>query len=617
MKPSNNLRNHNFQLPHESSAPRRRETRLISPENGISSEPVKIFPMSEENGLSETETSTESPRLLQAIGSISSLIALSHSTKVFASKWMSIRNRMEELLSILVTIENCESNDNFSLCITLESILATSNECDGLLKRCLELSYYGKLYMQSDLDIVSGKLDNHVKTLSDIHALGLVTQSYAIVVPKPGPSASKEDIRFYVQNLLSMLKIGSTVMKKQALVEFNEAILEDERYVKIAVELESFVNFLVHFLDSQESEIREAAAKAVRLIAGFQSYKSVLIDAGVIAPLIRVLESGNEPSQEFAARCLIKVTENSDNAWSVSAHGGVTALLKLCGKNGENGGELANLACGVLKNLIGIEEIKRFMVEEGAISLFLKLVRSKDEILQIASLDFLQNMAYSDASIRQMIVKEDGIRILVRILDPKSSFSTKTREMALKGIMNLCFGSDTSLYVLMNSGFTDHVLYFLRFGEISVRELALKASFWLCETSEDAKKVMGDAGFMPVLVSFLESKSFQIRKIAAETLSNMVVVPKNRKRFVQNDQNVGILMQLLGPEDVNSGSKQPLLSILMSLTGSNIARKKISSSCYLKNIEKLAEAEVSDAKKLVRKLSSTKFRSILGGFWHS
>ncbi|KZV57588.1 vacuolar protein 8 [Dorcoceras hygrometricum] len=533
--------------------------------------------------ISPQETSTERPRQLQAIGLISSLIALSHSTKVFESKWISVRNKMEELLSILTTIENCETNDNFSLCITVESISATISECDGLLKRCLEFSYCGKLYMQSDLDIVSAKLDNHVKTLSDIYALGLVTQSYAIVVPKPGPSASKEDVRFYVHDISSRMKIGSTSMKKQALVEFNEAIQEDERYVKIAVEHESFV-----------------------------------VAFGVIAPLIRVLESGNEPCQEFAARCLIKVTENSDNAWSVSAHGGVTALLKICGKKGENGGELANLACGVLKNLTGIEEIKRFMVDDGAIPLFLKLVRSKDEIVQIASLDFLQTMAYSDSSIREMMVEEGGIRILVRVMDPKSSFPAKTREMAFKGIMNLCLGSDTSLYVLMNSGFTDHVLYFLQFGEISVRELALKASLWLCGTSQDAKRVMGDAGFMPVLVSFLESKSFQIRELAAATLSNMVIVPKNRKKFVQNDQNVGILMQLLGPGEVNTCSKQLLLSILMSLTSSNTARKKISNSGYLKNIEKLAEAEVSDAKKIVRKLSSTtKFRSILGGLWHS
>jgi hypothetical protein len=37
----------------------------------------------------------------------------------------------------------------------------------------------------------------------------------------------------------------------------------------------------------------------------------------------------------------------------------------------------------------------------------------------------------------------------------------------------------------------------------------------------------------------------------------------------------------------------------------------------MKNIEKLAQAEVSDAKKLVRKLSTNRFRSLLSGIWHS
>ncbi|KAK4386634.1 hypothetical protein Sango_2534000 [Sesamum angolense] len=106
--------------------------------------------------------------------------------------------------------------------------------------------------------------------------------------------------------------------------------------------------------------------------------------------------------------------------------------------------------------------------------------------------------------------------------------------------------------------------------------------------------------------------------MAAETLSSMLIVPKNRKKFVQNDQNVQVLLQMLDPGEVNSGNKKLLLSILMSLTSSNSARKKILSSGYLKSIEKLAEAEVSDAKKIVRKLSSNRFGSMLSGlFWHS
>lgn len=467
--------------------------------------------------------------------------------------------------------------------------------------------------MQSDLDIVSTKLDNRIRSISEIYSLGLLTQSYAIIVPRPGLGASRDDIKFYIRDLLSRLKIGSSEMKKQALIALNEVIQEDDRYVKVAIEIDSLVSVLVNFLDLQEDNLQEEAAKALSVIAGFQSYRGALISAGIIAPLIRVLECGNNLSKEFAARCLQKLTENSDNAWSISAHGGVTVLLKIC----TEGDSLVGSVCGVLKNLVGVEEIKRFMIEEGAVSVFIKLARSKDEVTQISSIDFLQSMASGDESTRQMIMTEGGIRALTRVLDPKSSSSTKAREMALRGIVNLCLSSVNSVKILWNHGFMDHILYFLRHGDGSLQELALKAAFWLCGTSDEAKKLMGDAGFMPELVRFLDSKSFEVREMAAETLSSMVIVPRNQKRFGQNDQNVGLLLQMLDPEEANFGNKKLLLSILVSLTSCNSARKKIANSGHLINIEKLAEAEVSDAKKIVRKLSSNRFRSILSGIWHS
>lgn len=471
--------------------------------------------------------------------------------------------------------------------------------------------------MQSDLDILSAKFDAHTNRISDIYSLGLLTQNYAIVVSRPSFSASKEDVRFYIGDLLSRLRIGSADMKKQALFLLNQVMEEDERYVKVAEEMDSLMTCLVNFLDSQEGEIQEESAKSVSLIAGFHSCKAVLVAAGVVAPLIRVLESGSDLGKEFAARCLMKVTENADNAWSVSAHGGVTVLLKICSSDVENAGELVGLSCGVLKNLVGVEEIKRFMIEEGAVSELVRLVGSKDEVVQISSIDLLQTMAYGSESVREMIIQEGGVQAMVRNLNPKLVVSTKSREVAFRGIVNMCCFTENSLSSLISYGFMDHVLYFLRYGDVSVQELALKASFWLCGTSNEAKKLMGDAGFMPVVVSFLDSKSFEIREMAAETLSSMVIVSKNQKRFVQNDQSVGLLLQMLDPTKVNSGNKKLLLSILMSLTSSNSARKKIVNSGYLKNIEQLAEAEGSDAQKIVRKLNSNRFRNIFTGLWNS
>ncbi|GMI72788.1 hypothetical protein like AT1G61350 [Hibiscus trionum] len=555
----------------------------------------------------------------QAVDVISSLISLSHSIKVFNVKWQLIRKKLEELSSGLMAIENCDDSSGNTAAFSdlVPSILVTVNECCDLARRCVDLSYSGKLLMQSDLDVMAAKVGLHVKNISGIYTAGVLTHGFAIVVSRPGLGACKDDMRFYVRDLLTRMKIGDTEMKRQALVSLYRVMIEDERYVKlVALELVDIVKVLVDFLDSPEMEIQEEASKIVSFISGFDLYKRVLVESGVVGPLNRVLETGSHLSKEGAVKCLQTLTVNSDNAWSVSAHGGVTALLKICSSS-EFGGELIGLACGVLRNLFSVEEIKRFMVEEGAIATFIKLTRSKDEVVQINSVEFLQNIASGDELVRETVVKEGGIRALVRISDPKSATSSKTREVALRAIENLCFSSQVHINMLMNYMFTEHLLFFLRNGEVSLQELALKLTFRLCGTSDEAKKTMGDAGFMPELAKLLDAKSYEVRDMAIETLSSLVSVPKNRKRFVQDDRSIRFLLQLFDEDKGISGNKQLLLSILMSLTSCNSGRRKIASSGYLKNIERLAEEHVSDAKRLVRKLSSNRFRSFLSRFWHS
>ncbi|RVX08520.1 Vacuolar protein 8 [Vitis vinifera] len=517
----------------------------------------------------------------EAIELICSLISLSHSIKVFAVKWQTIRNKLDELNSGLTAAENCDSGENPVLSTVIWAIIDTVNECYDHARRCVDLSYSGKLLMQSDLDVLLAKFDAHIRNLSAIYQAGILTQQFAIVVSRPGLGACRDDMRFYVRDLQTRMKIGDTEMKRQALVAFNEVVNEDDKYVKIVVEIGDIISLLATFLDSLEMEIQEESAKAISVIAGFDMYKSALIGAGVIAPLIRVLECGSELGRR------------------------------------ERRGELVGLACGVLKNLAGVEEIKRFMVEEGAITAFLKLARSKDESVQINSIEFLQSIVYGDESIRQMVIREGGIRVLVRILDPNSSFSSKTRERALRAIETLCFSSLGTINILLSHGFMDQLLFFLRNGEVLVQELALKVSFRLCGSSEEAKKSMGDAGFIPELIRLLHAKSFEIREMAAEALSSMVLVSRNRRKLVQEDGNIGMLLQLLESEEGNSGNRKFLLSILMSLTSCNSGRKKIVNSGYMKNIEKLAEADVSDAKRIVKKLSTNRLRTMLSGIWNS
>ncbi|KAH7683426.1 Armadillo-like helical-containing protein [Dioscorea alata] len=524
---------------------------------------------------------------------VDSLISSSYSVRTLPMKWRVIREKLEQLHSGLTVAAggNQEGSYNSSaLAELLRDIVSMAAETQALAHRCSEEGYSGgKLQMRSDLDVIASKIDLQIKRLGEVYASGILTDAQAIIVSRPSAGASREDMRFYVKDLFSRLRIGDSEMRDRAIAALAEALHEDDKYARIVVlETDDGVGLLVRLLDSRAAGFQEEAAEAVSVIAGFDSYKGALITAGVIASLIRVLETGTDVGRSRAARALRKLTENSDNAWSVSAHGGVTALLNIC-RDAGSGEELITSTSRVLRNLSSVSEIRRFMVEQGAVSIFLNILRSRNkEPFQIQAIEFLHTLASDDEAIKEKVA-----------------------------IDTLCFSSASAMSSLAAHGFLDRILFYVKNGEPSTQELALKAALRLGTSTDETKKTMGDMGFIPALISLLETKSFDVREMAAELLCGLVSVQRNRRRFIQEDYNINRVLQLLTPDDEKSVSKKFLLSILISLTENHSGRRKIAASGYMKNLEKLAETDVVDAKKIVKKLSGNKLRNIFSGLWGS
>ncbi|XP_029116715.1 uncharacterized protein [Elaeis guineensis] len=563
----------------------------------------------------EMKEREEDISLCQAPELLDSLIFSSYSIQFFPKKWQLIRDKLEQLHSGLTAVADGDDfNTNSELNKLLQAVASTANEARVLAHRCSDESYNGgKLLLRSDLAVVTAKLELHIKQLTEIYSSGILRHSQAIILSKPSAGSSHEDMRFYVKDLFSRLKIGDLEMRTRALAALNEILLEDEKYVRIiVVDMDDGVSVLVRLLEV-DMGITEEALLAVSVIAGFDAYRGALVTADVVVPLIQILETGSELGKERAAQALKKLTENSDNAWSVAAQGGVTTLLKIC-DNVNSSAELIQSACGILKSLSSVDEIKRFMLEEGAVSIFMKLSGSKEEVFQIQAIEFLTAITCEDDPIKEKVVRAGVVESLTKILDPNSHYSSKARDVALRAIDALCFSSPTSINLFMASGFLRRVLFFLRNGEISIQESALKVASRLCGLSQEAKKAMGDVGFIPELVKLLDARSFEVRELAAEAICGMVSTQRNRRRFIQEDQNVNRILQLLNLEE-KTVTKKFLLPALMSLVESNSGRKKIMASKYVKHLEKLAETDVTDAKKIVKKLSANRFRSLLTGIW--
>ncbi|CAD6217629.1 unnamed protein product [Miscanthus lutarioriparius] len=536
--------------------------------------------------------------LAEALDAISSLVSASLSATLFPLKWQLIRDRLNRLHAGLADItvpagdENSEDRcDVFAN--LLRDVAAAAREARELVPRSQGRHYGGgKLRLRSDLDVLSAALDAHVARLDEVYASGALTRARALVVPRPGAGATRDDVLFYVRDLFARLRVGGAEMRREAAAALSEALRDDEKCVRVvASDVADGVGVLVALLECPDARVHEEALEAVSVIAGSDAHRGDLVVGGAIAPVVRVLDAGagSEAAKETAARVLCKLTENSDNAWAVAARRRHGAAGPVHGPRSERR----------------------------------RARRATDDAARIQAMELLAAIGSGDSSAREAVVQEGAVESLVRALDPScqqmpsSSSSSKVREVALRAIDALCLSPPTSTDRLLAAGFLDRVLSLLRNGDTTLQHCALKAAHRLCQVSEEIKKAMGDAGFMPELVGVLgASKSPEAREMVAESLCALVSVHRNRKRFVQEDRDVARVLQLLGPdEEKPTPAKRFLLSTVMHLTDSSSGRRKIMSSEHVRNLEKLAETDVPDAKRIVKRLGGSRLRSIFHGIW--
>ncbi|PKA63684.1 U-box domain-containing protein 4 [Apostasia shenzhenica] len=538
---------------------------------------------------------------------INSLISSTYFITSFPSKWQSITNKLEKLNSNLKA-----SRDSLPMEF-LPKIWMTLTDMKELADHCGDGSYSGgKLLMKSDIDKALSRLDVLIHQLAEINDSGSLMQiDDAIVVAKPAAGAGRDDMRFYMKELFLRLRIGGLEMKVAALAAINEILHEDEKYaVILLVEVDDGVVLLVSLLEFQDVGVQEEALGAVVFIAGFDAGKGALVAAGVISPLVRILEGGSRLGKVRAASALNNLTENADNAWSVSSNGGVTALIRLIGDSGRRDDELVHYACKMLQNLSRVMEMRRFMVEQGVISAFCQLLASPEDETRIWAIEFLVAIASEDDEIKGEIARGGAADRLLKFLNPSSSFSLKERELALTALEISCFSEANSISALICSEFLNWVFCFLNTGEILIQEVCLKAMLHFCEVSEEAKKAMGDSEFIPVVLNLLKSKSIRVCELAAELLVKLLSVQKTRKKFLGEAQNVNLVLELLIAGEEVMEKKRFLLPLITSLSNSSSGRRKIAASGYVKDLQKLAEADSADAKKIVKKITGSRFRSL-------
>ncbi|MBA0552388.1 hypothetical protein Golob_023203, partial [Gossypium lobatum] len=187
-----------------------------------------------------------------------------------------------------------------------------------------------------------------VKDLSEFYTARILSHGFTIVVSRLSVSASKDDMRF----------------------------------VKLIIKIGDIVNVVVQFLDSSDIEIHREASNIVNLISGFYLYKAV--------------------------KCVQNLTVNVDNAWYVLAHGGMTAVLKIC-PNGDFGGELIGPACerNITEDdrgsLLFIVKYINTLINDRFIDKLLFYLRNGEVSVQESTLKVTSRLCYASEEAQKVI----------------------------------------------------------------------------------------------------------------------------------------------------------------------------------------------------------------------
>ncbi|KAH1129278.1 hypothetical protein J1N35_000656 [Gossypium stocksii] len=338
----------------------------------------------------QPQTSTSEPSgpqppqtLLHLITTVLSLLLLSSLTvRSFVGRWQVLRSKLCTLQSSLSSISESPHWDDNSLLHTLfPSLLSTLQRLKPLSDQCTLSSFTGgKLLMQSDLDIASSSLSSHLRDLYLLLRSGVLHQSNAIVLSHPGPGSDKDDLGFFIRDVFTRLQIGGIEFKKKALESLLQLLNKDEKSTAVVAK-EGNIGYLISLLEvNSQPLIREQAVLAVSMLASSsQDSRKIIFEEGGLGPLLRILETGSISLKEKAAIAVEAITADPENAWAISAYGGVSALIEACRSGSQ---PIQTHAVGALRNVASVEDIRLALGEEGAVPVLVQLLVSGNTATQ-------------------------------------------------------------------------------------------------------------------------------------------------------------------------------------------------------------------------------------------
>ncbi|XP_011100439.1 protein CELLULOSE SYNTHASE INTERACTIVE 1-like [Sesamum indicum] len=519
---------------------------------------------------------------------------------------------LEEITHLLSEISDSPHwSENPLLPPLLPALLSTLRRVETLCQHCSDASFSrGKLLMQSDLDMAAGWLSKQINDLELLLRSGVLHQSTAIVLSRPNPSSSKEELTFFIKDLFTRLQIGGLEFKRKGLESLIQLLSDDDKSAALVAK-EGNVGCLISLLDlNAHDSLRELAVHAVSLLVSSGDLpRKIVFEEGALGPLLRIIDCSSAPIKEKASMAVESITADPDNAWAISAYGGVPTLIELC-KSGSLAAQ--SHAIGAIRNVCTVEDIRVALAEEGAVPVLIQLLVSGNASAQGKAANCITILASTGEYFRNLLLQEKGLQRLLHLFHECPT--ADTLEHVLSAICSLS-ASDTSYRVLSGSTmFIIRIAELIKHGNIRLQHISTSLLAKLSIT--DSNKI-AIAGCMGSLLKLMESvKPDGMQEVATKALVSLLSVKANRKELVREEKNLMRLVQMLDPKNDLVSEKFPVAVVAAIMAGgSQGCRKKLMAAGVYGHLQRLAEMDVAGAKKALQRLSGNRLTSIFSRNW--
>ncbi|KAK9084755.1 hypothetical protein Sjap_025166 [Stephania japonica] len=303
--------------------------------------------------------------------------------------------------------------------------------------------------------------------------------------------------------------------------------------------------------------------------AGDLSRRSVF-EEGCLGPLLRIMDSGASALKEKSAMAVEAITSDPENAWAVSAYGGVQVLLKAC----RSGSPVTQShAVGSIRNISSIEEIRVAFAEEQAVEVLIQLLESGSKTAKEKSANSLWILASSGENFSHSIIQQGGLKSLLLLLHESSD--PDVIEHVLRAIEALMASSPIPRSILSNS--TPFLLLLcdlIKHGSVATQHISASILSDLSISDNNKRTIVGCMG---ALIKLMEStKPVGMQELATKSLISLLSIGMNRKEFVRDEKSLMRLVQMLDPKnEVICKSFPVAVAAAILAGGSESCRKRL------------------------------------------